>query len=254
MATKAKNKAPTKRKAKKEVRSSIDDQLSLKYKQEMILAWHCNGEVLDGQRISRKQLAQKLQVTEHRLLKLIESVKNLFSKMFGSHQKIQQQFYSIVGTLLYQIKEDRARAVMHIDHLDKHIDMVSKKIEDIWEDSEGSVQEHHLKMKNLRSYMKHLRQLNSQRTEGIKALSQTTQATNHFLNLFSNKGESKFPLGKNDESEGQTKFLSYQGAIRIIQENTPPVLPTQKNYQNINNNPNEGFEELEVLKEGKQIN
>lgn len=259
MARKAtKKKATTKPKTKKasEEKESIDQTLALKYKQEVILAWHCNGEVMDGKRISRKQLAEILDVSEYRLLKLIESVKNLFSKMFDTQGKAKEQFYSIVGTLLYQLREDRARAVIHIDHLDKHIRIVSEKIEGVWEWSEGSADERNLKAKNLRSLMNYLRHLNAQRTESIKTLSQTSQATNNFLSLFCKKGESRIPMDDIDPADENLKYLDFRGAIKIIQDNVPSVLPTQSghNFGKGNSNPNEGFEELEVLKENKQIN
>ena len=38
-------------------------QLATKYKEDMIIAWHCSGGVLDGERLSREALGQRLGVS-----------------------------------------------------------------------------------------------------------------------------------------------------------------------------------------------
>ena len=250
----------TKKKARKIAASdgqkeSVEQSLSLKYKQDAILIWYCNGGVLDGKRVSRKQLAERLGLTEYKIQKLIVAVKDGFTQMFNGREMIKQQVFTIAGTLLHQLSEDRARAVIHTDQLDEQVNRVRELLDKAYELSEAPYTEENIKRQKIASLMNHLRYLNAQRTESIKLMSKTSEGLNNFLGLFSSNGKSQISLDDIEESDAGTKYLDYPSVIRVIEEKSASVLPTQnRQSQNKDNrNPNKGFEELGVLKKNKQV-
>lgn len=240
------------RKTTSKTASKVSQSLSIKYKEEAVLAWICNGEVLDGKKISRKELAKELGLTEYKITVLIDRVKDGFSKMFESKAMVKKQVFTIAGTLLQQLSENRARAVMHDDQLRKQIHQINEYLEKASELSEGEPIERNQKRQKVSTLMGHLRFLNSQRTESIRLLCQTSQALNNFLGLFSDNGKSQVPLDPTPD-EDQPKFLDFKDAITIIEDTAGTILPKQNSQAQFSRtNPNAGFEELKHMKNKKQ--
>lgn len=158
--------------------------LANKYKEDMIISWHCSGGVLDGERLSREALGRRLGVSEYLIMRLIEGVEKQFVKMFENQRIIRDRVFTMAATLMHQLREDRARAVLHNDRLDREIDKVSKMIDAAWEMSEATFTEHNRKRHVLELLMQHQRALNGLRSESIRVMSQTSSAMSQFLNLF----------------------------------------------------------------------
>ena len=220
-----------------------------KYKEDMIISWHCSGGVLDGERLSREGLGRRLGVSEYLIMRLIEGIEKKFVKMFENQRIIRDRVFTMAATLMHQLREDRARAVLHNDRLDREIDKVSKMIDAAWEMSEATFTEHNRKRHALENLMAHQRALNGLRTESIRVMSQTSSAMNQFLSLFAG-GKGRLPIEDLPDTETGVRYLDYTAAIRVIEAKADPILPRQdSNFPApAGHNPNSGFEELERLR------
>lgn len=224
-------------------------QLGVKYKEDMIIAWHCSGGVLNGERLSREALGGRIGVSEYMILKLLEGIEKKFVKMFENQSVIRDRVFVMAATLMHQLREDRARAVLHTDQLDKQIDKASKMLESAWDMSEATYTEHNRKRHILADLTAHLRALNGLRTESIRVMSQTSSAMNQFLSLFSG-GKGRLPIEDLPDTETGVRYLDYTAAIRVIEAKADPILPRQDSNVSApaGHNPNSGFEELEPLR------
>ena len=224
-------------------------QLGVKYKEDMIISWHCSGGVLNGERLSREDLGRRIGVSEYMILKLLEGIEKKFIKMFENQSIIRDRVFVMAATLMHQLREDRARAVLHTDQLDKQIEKTSRMYDTAWEMSEGTYTEYNRKRHVLESLMAHLRALNGLRTESIRVMSQTSSAMNQFLSLFSG-GKGYLPIEALPDTETGVRYLDYTAAIRVIETKAEPILPRQdSNFSTpVGHNPNSGFEELEPLR------
>ena len=236
------SKSPRKPKASPDAR--LLQSLSMKHKEEVVLSWHCSGGVVCGERLALKDLATKLELTEHLILKLIDVIKSSFIKQFESQKIIREQVFILAGTLLRQLQEDRARATLHDDQLDQQIQKTQKMIDAAEELSEGTWTECTRKQKQLASLNHHIRALNVFKSESIRVLLQTSKSLSEFLALFAGKG--RLPIEDIPDTDGSVQYLDYVGAIRVIETQASAILPRQGLTPGGNRNPNTGFEELET--------
>lgn len=236
------SKLPRKSKAGPDAR--LLQSLSMKHKEEVVLSWHCSGGVVCGERLALKDLAIKLELTEHLILKLIDVIKSSFIKQFESQKIIREQVFIMAGTLMHQMREDRARATLHNDQLDRQIEKTNKMIDAAEELSEGTWTEYSRKQKLLASLNHHMRALNAFKAESMRVLIQTTNAVSGFLGLFADKG--RLPIENIPDTDGPVQYLDYVGAIRVIETQAVAILPRQALTPGGNRNPNTGFEELDA--------
>lgn len=236
------SKSPREPKASPDAR--LLQSLSMKHKEEVVLSWHCSGGVVCGERLALKDLATKLELTEHLILKLIDVIKSSFIKQFESQKIIREQVFILAGTLMHQLREDRARATLHNDQLDQQIAKTGKMIDAAEELSEGTWTEYSRKQKLLASLNHHMRALNTFKAESMRVLLQTSDALAGFLGLFAGKG--RLPIEDIPDTDGPVQYLDYVGAIRVIETQASAILPRQGLIPGGNRNPSTGFEELET--------
>ncbi len=221
------------------------------------MSWQCNGYVLDGERLTQVQLAGKMGVTENQLSKLIAQVQKDFTKQFEDRESVRRQIFSVASKLLYQIQDDRARAVIYADQLDSQISRITKEFDYAFALSEGSYTEFNRKRKKVTSLMSYLRNLYSQKSESLKILSSTSHALSDFLSLFTHGSEKRLPVPNihvdiHPNANGEQP-IHFTEAIRLIESKIPSNLPKQDVavMGHGDRNPNQGFEEFEATEDAK---
>lgn len=237
----------TSKRRKTTAQTKID--YSLKQKLEVILVWECNGHVLDGKRVTHKEMAERLELTEYRLGKLIKETQKSFIQTFQNESSMRELVYGVVGTFLHQIKDDRARAVIHADNLSALIDQLTSEYNKTLLMSEGTPTESKKKKRRCAHLQTVLKQLFVSRNEGLRVLNLTSQSLHNFMSLFApdKNGQSTISewmqLG---QAAGNGQLVTYMEAIRIVESSSASVLPRQDNNCFIQGprNPNDGFEEL----------
>ena len=235
---------PSKSRPKPKDTGKLFKTLSLKYKEEVVLSWHCSGGVVCGERLTLKDLAVRIELSEHMIEKLIESIKSSFIKQFQTQKNIREQVFILAGTLMEQLREDRARSTLHNDQLDQQIRKTQELIGHVENFSEGTWTEYTRKQKEMAALKHHMRALNAFKAEAMRIHLETTKSLSGFLSLFAGKG--RLPLEDIPDSDGAIQFLDYMGAIRVIESKSElAVLPKQGLSSGGNRNPNVGFEELE---------
>lgn len=226
--------------------------LSLKHKFEAVLSWQCSGYVFDGERLSSMQLAGKLGLTQSQLDKLIEQVQRGFVKQYEESESVRRHVFCVTGTLLHQIREDRARAEIYSAQLEEQIAKIRDELSKALLLPEGEPNEYIKKRQKVASFMFYLKCLNSQKAESLRILYQTSQALNNFLGLFSRGSDKRLPIPniyvEVHPGSNESQPIYFTDAIRLIESRIAPNLPKQdpNAYSQGARNPNEGFEEFEA--------
>lgn len=238
--------------AKEATGSNALEKLSLKHKYEAVLSWQCSGYVFDGKRMSGLQLAGSLGLTPLQLDRLIEQVKRGFVKQYGESESVRRHVFCVIGTLLYQIREDRARAEIYADQLERQIARVSEELDKAYLLPEGEPNEYAKKRQKISNFMYYLKNLNSQKAESLRILTQTSESLKNFLGLFSDGNDKRLPIPniyvEVHPGSGNNQPIYFTDAIRLIESKIAPNLPRQdpNAYEHEARNPNQGFEEFEA--------
>nr|BDD47580.1 hypothetical protein 14 [bacterium] len=226
------------------------DKMALKHKLEAVLSWHCNGYVLDGARLGQDSFAKKIGVTLGQLDKMVKQIQSNFTERFENSDNAKQQVYNTASTLLHQIREERARAMIHADQLDDLMQHFVKELKSVMELSEAQFTETAPKRSKIAMCMGHIKTLSALRGDSLRVMAQTSRALREFLMLFTDekKGSLAIPnIHVEVHQNNEQQPVCYVDAIRIIESKFTSNLPTQ-DTQLINQgprNPNHGFEELE---------
>lgn len=232
------------------------DQLSMKHKAEAVLSWHCNGYVLDGERLGRETFAKKIGITLGQLDKLIDEVHRNFVKQFEDSEQVKQQVFSMAATLYHQLREDRARAVIHCDHLNRLSRRFVEELNNVMLMSDAQFTETNTRKSKIDTCMRHIRSLGALQSESVRIMCQTSSSLKEYLKMFTNDKSGSLPMPNifvEVHQNGGQQPVQYVDAIRIIESKCVSNLPSQDN-QLINQgprNPNHGFEELEEHRDAK---
>lgn len=249
-----KSKVATRRRAAKAKdldEAALLENLSIKHKEEAITVWYCTNGLLDGEKVSRDELCQKLGLTKYRVLQILENVKEKFSKMFQTRENIRDTVFSIVNKLVRQLHEDRERITGSADDINKRLKEVDEKELDAMLLGQGSHIEASHKDRTLSRLCRDRKWLIEERQDCLKLLLQSTDSLTKVVGLFSGTNHKNgiainFDFHGADDSQGN--YVDYKRAIEIIETNVGNVLPSQshKGLGSGPKNPNAAFEEIKI--------
>lgn len=226
--------------------------LNVVQKEEIITEWYINGGVVYGRRYKRTELAELLGVDSLKLTKILERIEEGFTNVCRTKEAVREHISATVGKFSQQLLYDRSLAVRLVESFERQTEKVMTEIDEL-EDSLNTSDLKLLDVKiisnKLNNRTSFLRSLNIQRVESLRVLIESSESMNRFLGLFAGKGQRLEPLeGGNQDSANSVpsnELVNRLEAVRIISENSAPILPSQNSTDFAPRNPDNGFEELE---------
>lgn len=230
--------------------------LPVSNKREVVFEWCLNSGVVGGRRVTKKELAESLDLSKANLDKTIQTLERDNAKILSNSQSMRTQVLMMIRKAMNHIEKDRASALTHAAILENQIEFISKKIDETHKLPESRKVEKNLKIAEMNKWMYRLKMISRERIESLKTCFESTQAYTNFLELFASSGNpngGKSMLSNaisevEDPSalEENEEFLDKRSAIRILEDTGDKILPTQKFSlgDDANKNPNSGFEKL----------
>lgn len=223
------------------------NQFPLKEKSEIILDWSISGGVLGGRRYSKLELATCLGMTVGEIDRRLEDLQATSKNLFSEKSAIRDKVAILVDHAFSHVKDDKARAIMHANILEKELDFVKEKMMSCLN---SEIEEERAEVGRWISFYK---TLSNQKIESIRILLECNESIVNLLGLF--KSDSKNPGNKpkgafdgfldQSEADSPEKILTRESAIELLEIHTAPNLPRIKLQNSGPRNPNSGFEDLE---------
>lgn len=225
-------------------------KMPLKYKEEVLLIWHCDGGFYEKKNLTKRDLGVLLDLSETKIDKMLDSIKSSFVKMFEGRKKAREQTYVLCGSILQQINRNRAKVLFQDEIIDEEISKIRSQIREYEALPEGTSTEMNYKHKKIRFYYQNLQVLFRRKNESHNQLHRSTEALCRYLELFIRaRGSGDGIDMPHQEEDGSKHYLTKLDAIRILEESGNSTLPQQRLLSPGPRNPNLGFEEFEEPKE-----
>ena len=225
-------------------------ELPLLQKSEMILQWHIDGGIVDNKRMSRMDLAKLFDMNNTEIDAIIEKTQRSLIKVLDTKESMRENVMLVASTLLQQMRVDRGRSVIYANSVDRIVGKIEKDLEKAYSLPETTQQEINVKKLEIGSQLTRFRQFCYHRTECSRLLNETTQSMQRFLELFSggkDRDLSKLtePLQPENPENPTEAPVTYTDAIKLLEQHTAPIIPSQEFELGVQRNPSSGFEELE---------
>lgn len=235
-----------------EGQSSSWKHLTTVQKEEIVAEWFINGGVVYGKRYTKTEIADTLGYDYAKLNKSISKLEDGFTNLCRTKEAVRNYLSSAIGKFSQQILFDRGLALRLVASFETQTEKVLKEIEDLEASlktrpdiSPAEIKIIHYKIQDRTSM---LRSLNIQRVESVRVLIESSESMNRFLSLFAGGKNNGVPLHdepKDPNTPAEREGLSRLDAIKLISENSSPILPEQRATDFAPRNPDSGFEELE---------
>ena len=223
--------------------------LTLKDKEELILAWNINGGVIAAKRYSRAELCRILGLSHATIEKIVNNANKSFELLFREKSQMKNTVFAVAGKVIHQLQDNRARAVLHTEVLDEEIAILRSQIHEVRKRKVVERKDVLAKEAEISHLLGQFRSISYQKLESLRIMLECTEGHNRFLAMFSSQKKGGIGEDSEDDNPRNGEYLDEKAIISLLEDRGENPLPTHKSVK-INagpRNPNLGFEDLQGL-------